>query len=442
MAAYEVFLVVLGAAILASSVLPRVIGSLPLSLPLLQVTAGLVLYLVVDELPVPDPFARGAVTERLSELVVIISLTAAGLKIDRRCGWRSWSATWRLLAVAMPVTIAAGASLGWGLLGMAPATALLLGAVLAPTDPVLASDVQVGAPHSGDEGEAKIALTAEAGLNDALAFPFVNAAIAMAAGGAWFASWAVEDVGIKLASGLIVGWVCGRALGWLAFRGPRQTQLARTSEGVAAVGATLVVYGLAELAQGYGFLAVFVAALVLRNHERDHAYHEVLHESTETVERLGSALLLLLVGGSIAEGGLAPLGWREATVAVALVFVVRPVVGWLCLLRTDLHRAQRWVVAGFGIRGMGSIYYLAYAAGEATFGEARRVWAVTLLAIILSVVVHGATANQWMKRAEKQIEDEPEPQPDPSERGVVGLADPAAATSSEPRPGPIPSDDR
>lgn len=406
MDAYVVFLVVLGGAILASSVLPRVVTPLPLSLPILQVLAGVVLYLAVDGLPTPDPFAEGAVTKRLSELVVIVSLTAAGLKIDRRWGWRSWMATWRLLAFAMPLTIAATGLLGWGVLGLVPASALLLGAVIAPTDPVLAADVQVGGPNSEDESEVKVTLTAEAGLNDALAFPFTNAAIALLAGGSWVGGWLLEDVVVKLGSGLVVGVLCGRALGWLVFRSSPKTQLARTTEGVAAVGATLLVYGLAELAHGYGFLAVFVAALVLRDHERDHEYHEVLHDATESVERLGSALLLLLVGGAIAEGGLTPAGWREAAVAAALVLLVRPLFGWLSLLGTDLHRAQRLVISAFGIRGMGSIYYLAYAGVENDFPDAERIWAIVLLTIVLSVILHGVTANKAVSKADEIVETE------------------------------------
>lgn len=404
MDAYVVFLVVLGAAILGASVLPRVVTPLPLSLPILQVVAGLLLYLVVDGLPTPDPFAEGAVTKRLSEFVVIISLTAAGLKIDRRYGWRSWMPTWRLLVIAMPLTIAATGLLGWGLLGLVPASALLLGAVIAPTDPVLAADVQVGGPNSDDESEVTVTLTAEAGLNDALAFPFTNAAIAMLVGGSWVGGWLLDDVVVKLGSAFVVGVLCGRALGWLVFRSSPKTQLARTTEGVAAVGATLLVYGLAELAHGYGFLAVFIAALVLRDHERDHEYHEVLHDATEAVERLGSALLLLLVGGAIAQGGLAPAGWREAAVATAIVLLVRPLFGLLSLVGTGLHRAQRLVIAAFGIRGMGSIYYLAYASVEHDFPGARRIWAVVLLTIMLSVILHGATANRAVGKAEKVVE--------------------------------------
>ena len=404
---YVVFLVVLGAAILSSSVLPRVLRPLPLSLPILHLVAGVALYLLVDDLPSPDPFAKGTITERLSELVVIISLTATGLKIDRRVGWRSWGPTWRLLAIAMPLTIAATALLGWGLLGLVPASALLLGAVSAPTDPVLASDVEVGRPHSEDETEVRIALTAEAGLNDSLAFPFTNAALAVLAGGPWLAGWLLDDVVLKLTSALLVGWLSGWAFGWLVFRSPPKTQLARTGEGIAAVGATLLVYGIAELAHGYGFLAVFVAAVVLRDHERDHAYHEVLHDATETVERLGSALLLLLVGGAIAKGGLGPLGWHEVVVALLLVGVVRPVCGWLCLLGTDLNRVERVVIAGFGIRGMGSIYYLAHAGVQADFPGIGRIWAVVLLTIVVSVIIHGATSARAVRRAERIVPDEP-----------------------------------
>lgn len=391
------FLALLGVAILAAAVLPRVLRNLPLSLPIVHVLIGVVLYTVVTDLPSPDPLLEGAATERVAELVVIISLMAAGLKIDRPVGWRSWGPTWRLLAFAMPAAIAATALLGGWALGLAASSALLLGAVLAPTDPVLAADVQVPGPNDGDEDDTRLTLTAEAGLNDALAFPFTNAAIALLAGGAWFGGWLLDDVLIKLTSGLVVGIIAGRLLGWLTFRGTPDLKLARTTEGIAAIGATLAVYGVAELAHGYGFLAVFVAAIVLRNHERDHEYHEVLHDSAETVERIGSALLLILIGGAIAEGGLAPIGPAEAAVAVAIVVVVRPVTAWLSLARTSLRTKERLTIAAFGIRGMGSVYYLAHAANEASFEGIETLWAVTLLVILLSIVLHGATAARAVR---------------------------------------------
>jgi NhaP-type Na+/H+ or K+/H+ antiporter len=158
------------------------------------------------------------------------------------------------------VTIAAVALLGWWWAGLVPAAALLLGAALAPTDPVLASDVQVGEPtdEEDSEDEVRFALTSEAGLNDGLAFPFVNAAIAMAldAGGGWFGEWLARDVLYKCAAGILGGLLVGKMLGRLFFRAKRHSlRLSRHSEGFLALAATFLAYGLVELAGGYGFLA-------------------------------------------------------------------------------------------------------------------------------------------------------------------------------------------
>jgi NhaP-type Na+/H+ or K+/H+ antiporter len=401
---YDLFLAALGLAVLAAAALPRLLASRPLSLPVVHLAIGGVAFWLIQDLPTPDPIGEDAVVERLSEVVVIISLMGAGLRLDRPLGWRSWSLTWRLLGITMPLTIAATALLGWAGLGLAPASALLLGAVLAPTDPVLASDVQVEGPGKGDDedDEVRSTLTAEAGLNDALAFPFTNLAVALAVGGSWLGGWVLDDVVVKLGIGLLVGVAGGRALAWATFRGAAGTALARTSEGIVAVGATLAVYAVAEVAHGYGFLSVFVAALILRNDERGHEYHEVLHTFADGVERIGSVLLLLLVGGAVARGALGPVGLAEAAVALALVLLVRPVAGWLGLLGTSPSRHERAVIAFFGIRGMGSVYYLAHATGQADFAEAERLWAVVLATIVLSVLVHGATAGAALWKADLQ----------------------------------------
>ena len=402
MDSYVVFLLVLGVCVIGAVSLPREIHGFPISLPALQILAGVALFLAVPALPDVDPVKDPIVAERLSELVVIVSLTGAGLTIDRAPGLRSWGPAWRLLILAMPGTIAATALLGWGPLGMAPAAAVLLGAVIAPTDPVLASDVQVDPPNEGDVGEVPVALTVEAGLNDGLAFPFVNAAIAMVAGGSWIGGWVLDDVLFKLTSGLVVGYLCGRFLGWLVFVRFRGRWLPSGAEGLAAVGATLAVYGISELAHGYGFLAVFVAAVTVRDREREHEHHTVLHASAEAVEHLGSALVLLLVGGAIASGSLAALGWKEVLVAIAIVALVRPVIAWLSLFGTNLDRRQRIVTAVFGIRGVGSVYYLAHASAEADVPNVGRLWAIVLFVIVLSVATHGAFASTAVRVAEDE----------------------------------------
>lgn len=405
---YDLVLAALGLAVLAAVALPALLARRPLSLPIVHLCLGIALFALVGDLPDPDPLTQGPAVERLSELVVIISLMGAGLRLDRAVGWRSWSLTWRLLGITMPLTIAATALLGWGALGLGAAGALLLGAVLAPTDPVLASDVQVAGPDDGDDedDEVRSALTSEAGLNDALAFPFTNLAIAVSAGGSWLGGWVLDDVVLKLLVGLVVGLLGGRGLAWVIFRSPERTALARSADGIVALGATLTVYAAAELVHGYGFLSVFVAAMVLRANERHHDYHTVLHEFADGLERIGSIVLLVLLGGAMSRGALAPLGWDGLVVAVALVLVVRPAAGWIGLLGSGPSVHERSVIAVFGIRGMGSVYYLAHATGVADIPEADRLWAVTLATIAVSIVVHGATSGAALWRADVARADE------------------------------------
>jgi NhaP-type Na+/H+ or K+/H+ antiporter len=399
---YDLFLAALGIAVLSAAALPRFLRGRPLSIPIVHLALGAAAFALIDDLPTPDPLAGDAIVERITELVVIVSLMGAGLRLDRRVGWRRWALTWRLLGIAMPLSIAATALLGWAGLGLGAASALLLGAVMAPTDPVLASDVQVQGPGEGDDedDEVRSTLTAEAGLNDALGFPFTNLAIAVAAGGSWFGGWVVEDVVVKLVVGLVMGLLGGRALAWVTFRSTGPHALARSADGIVALGATLAVYAVAEVAHGYGFLSVFVAALVFRDAERGHEYHEVLHEFDDALERIGSIILLLLLGGAVVRGALEPLGLDGALVALALVLVVRPLAGWISLLGCGPSRHQRLIVAAFGIRGMGSLYYLAYATGHARFDDADKLWAVVLATIVASILLHGITAGAALWRAD------------------------------------------
>lgn len=400
---YVITLAFVGAAILGAAILPMLLEGRPMSFPIIYVGLGMAVFALPLRLPLIDPLAEGDVVERLTELVVIVSLMGAGLKIDRSFGWRSWATTWRLLAIAMPLTIAGIALLGWWAVGVVPASALLLGSALAPTDPVLASDVQVGPPGSEEEDDVRFSLTSEAGLNDGLAFPFTNAAIAMAAAGSagvgsWIGGWALEDVLVKLVIGLVVGVAAGRAIGTVLFRLSPTRSIAESTEGFVALAATLLVYGVAELCHGYGFVSVFVAATVIRNHERDHDYHEVLHASAESIERLLSAALLVLLGGAVVDGALGPLTWQGASVGVAIVLLVRPLAGWVALLGTKMPPGERWAIAFFGIRGVGSVYYLAHAVNETHFRDADQLWAIAAFVILLSVVIHGISAAPIMRR--------------------------------------------
>jgi NhaP-type Na+/H+ or K+/H+ antiporter len=404
---YDLLLVIAGLAVLAAAVLPRLLSDKPLSLPIVLLGLGFAAFALPLGLEAPHPLEHGKLTERLTELAVIIALMGAGLKLDRPPGWRAWMATWRLLAITMPLTIAAAAVLGWGVAGFVPATAMLLGAAIAPTDPVLATEVQVGAPGEGyEEGEAgkqdpagaevevRFSLTSEAGLNDGLAFPFTYAAIAMAIAGPapanWIGSWLLVDVAYKLGVAFILGVALGRLMARTILSLPAETELAKAITGMSALAATLLVYGVTEYAGGYGFIAVFVAACAIRNYERDHDYHESLHVFTEQAEMLLTAGIVVALGGAIAGGLLVPLTWPVVLLGVLLVFVVRPAAGAIGLLGFGgATWPERAAISFFGIRGVGSLYYLSYAINEEEFPGKEALWALVAFVIVLSIIVHG-----------------------------------------------------
>lgn len=413
---YIVLLTCLGLLILAVAWLPPFLRQLPLSLPIICVGFGFALFSIPGTGVAPDLLKHPHLTERLTELIVIVALMGAGLKLNRSPGWRSWIITWRLLAITMPLSIAGIALLGWWGLGLGPAAALLLGAVLAPTDPVLASSVQVGPPHDPREDEVRFSLTSEAGLNDSLAFPFVNLAVALAlhgtavggtAVGAWTLEWLAVDVAWKIAAGLVVGLLVGQALGVLIFRYLERAHLPESGDTLVAVGITLLAYGLTELAHGYGFLAVFIAALALRRWERSHHYRTRLHEFAEQIERLLMMVLLVLFGGAVSGGLLAPVTWPIALAGLACLLLVRPLAGLIGLAGSGRPLDERLAISFFGIRGVGSFYYLAYAYNVAEFGtEAELLFAVVGFVVLVSIVLHGVTSTPTMRYLERRWQAE------------------------------------
>ncbi len=424
----DAFYLIIGLALLIAMVLPTLLQRLPLSPPIVLVLLGVIL----GVLPISDgipalPTQHPEVTEHLMELTVLIALMGVGLAIDRGLSlrrpksWRTWSSAWRLLGIAMPLTIGAVALLGWAGLGVGPAAAVLLGAALAPTDPVLASDVQVEGPtveaesqEVDEDDEVRFALTSEAGLNDGLAFPFVYAAIFLATIGPvseWGISWLTWDLVGKVVLGSAIGVLAGWLLGKVSFRGPHHSlRVAETGEPLMAVAAILVSYGVAEVAGGYGFLAVFCAALTIRAAERTSEYHETMHGVVERLERLLTLLVLLFLGFALGNGLLDAVDWRSVVIAVGVVFVIRPLTGLIAFLgSTRLDWRERLVVASFGVRGVGSIYYLAYATNQADFAETSWLWATVGLTIALSVLVHGVAATPVMNWLDSHREHDNEP---------------------------------
>lgn len=401
---YITAMLVAGIAVMLMAILPRVTPHYPLSTPIVLLVAGYAVFALPLGLPRVDVFAHGSWTEHLTEFAVIVALTGAGIKIDRPLGWHRWRSTWILLGITMPLSIGLAAILGWWAMGLAPAAAMLLGAALAPTDPVLAGEVQVGPPGEGAEQEGRVgfALTSEAGLNDGLAFPFTNAAIAMAVVGTstgdWFADWLLVDVLWKTGAGIVGGVVVGYVVGRLLFG---SLQLTRYTDGLVALALTLVSYALVEAIHGYGFIAVFIAALMLRHTERDHDDHIALHRFIEQVGHLALAVVLVLLAGAVADGILGALTPTAVAVAIVFVFVVRPLAALPVLLSSEYQSTgQALAVAFFGIRGVGSLYYLAYAMNHSAMPDLDVLWATVTLAVLLSVFVHGVASHFVIQRVE------------------------------------------
>lgn len=393
---YHLAMALVGAGIIAAFWLPRFFSGREPAASALMILFGIAIHWILPDLSrTLDPREAPLFWELVSEMAVVVALFGTGIRIDNVTDYRRWLPTIWLLVIAMPLTIGAVTVMGFAFAGMTLAGALVLGAVLAPTDPVLAGEVQVGPPTEGGEHPVRFALTTEAGLNDGLAFPFVYLALLAGTSGlsaAMLGEWLLLDVvyriGVGVAGGALVGWGLARVL----FVIPRDNVLADTASGVLAIAAVLLCYGATELAEGYGFIACFVAGVVLRRVEVEHAFHAELHGFNEAIELALTAMLLILIGATFARL-FGELDWAHAAIAVALLLIVRPGAGWISLLRTGLPWTDRLVIAFYGVRGIGSIYYLAFAASHLELVNEGQIWATIALTILLSTVVHGFTAG-------------------------------------------------
>lgn len=392
-----------GLAVFAAALLPRLLMRAPVSMPMMFLAVGFLLFSFAEGLPDPDPITYSEITIHLTEICVIISLMGAGLALDRKVGRKRWATTWRLLGIAMPLCIVVFTLLGVWMLGLGLAAAILVAAALAPTDPVLASEVQVGEPSETEEeleaeDEVRFALTSEAGLNDGLAFPIVYLAVAMSLVGTAPSAWSLEfftlDVLWRIGIGFLFGMGMGKLLSRIFFQSRIESaRMANHSEGFVALAATFLTYGLTEMIEGYGFIAVFVCAVTIRSSEQTHGFHGVLHSYIEQLERLLTVVVLVLLGGAVARGLLAGLTIGEILVALVFLLLVRPVAGWISLSRGSTGPWERSVISFFGVRGIGSIYYLSYALSKGEFAtEDEALWRIVGLVIVMSILLHGVTA--------------------------------------------------
>jgi NhaP-type Na+/H+ or K+/H+ antiporter len=342
------------------------------------------------------------VVKHVAEVALIFALFSSGLKLDRRLRWREWGSVTRLLLIAMPLTMAGITLFASEVMGLSLAAALLLGAILCPTDPVLAGDIGVGPPGDEEEHEPNFALTAEAGANDGLAFPLVLIGIFVAeeGGTGWIGEWLVADLVFAALAGVTIGAAVGFAAAWSVKRLHDRELLSPSFDGYHAVATALVIYGAAEAAGGYGFLAVFAGGLIFRRYERGHELNARVHKGAEQVEKFMELAAILMLGSLLTIAGLGAPGWEGWLLVAVLLLVIRPVSTLLALLGSNVEsRGGRAFVAWFGVRGVGTLYYVAtiVTVGVLSDGEQRVVVWTAIAAVMVSIVVHGITGGPALR---------------------------------------------
>lgn len=392
-----------GAVLIVMAFASRWVSRMPLSFALVYLVVGFAAGPDGANLVAIDLVAHDGIVEILAEVAVLISLFAVGLRLNLPLTWQNWRTPLKLATVAMLLTIAGVALAAHLLLGFEWPVAVLLGAVLAPTDPVLASDVQV--QHAEDRDALRLALTAEGGLNDGAAFPAVILGLMLIGATPDFARWVVRDVVWAVTGAVALGTACGMLLAWAVARA-RQSGRGLEFEEFLALGMIALTYGAALATDTYGFVAVFVAGLAFaqakfpdsaRPHVSGAAAPETTHRLlvfTAQCERLAEVALVLLIGAALWT-----VTWNVRVIAfgAALMFIVRPLAILITIRRTELSRIRRRLLAWFGIRGIGSIYYATYAIGHAEAAPWMHEFAsATLVAIVMSIAAHGASATPLM----------------------------------------------
>jgi NhaP-type Na+/H+ or K+/H+ antiporter len=349
-----------------------------------------------------EPLNDATLIEHLAELAVIIALFGTGLKLERAFDRRMWGSVARLLGIVMPLTIGAVALFGTVVMGLSLGAAVILGAVLAPTDPVLAGDVGVGPPGEEEEREPNFALTAEAGLNDGLAFPFVflGAFIAAEGGSGWVAEWLAADVLYAVLAGTALGAAGGYAIAASISRLRERRLMVAALDGWVAVAAVLLVYGLTEVAGAYGFLAAFAAGVAFRNYEHGHEMNRRVHHGAEVVEKFCELGLILLLGSLITVTGVGEVGWAGWLLVPVLLFAIRPLATAVAFIGSRTVPRERVFIGWFGVRGIGSLYYIAVALGLGILPveESRTLFWTVVACVVTSIVVHGVTAAPLSRR--------------------------------------------
>ena len=418
--------ILIGCLMLARGLAATTISRLPFTSAIVYLCVGLILGPMVLNIFAIDPLKQSHLLETLTEIAVLISLFSAGVKMPVPIKRERWSPAIRMAWMSMSISVGLIAAFAHFVLHMPIGAGILLGAILAPTDPVLATDVQVR--HADDRDKLRFTLTCEAGMNDGSAFPFVMLGLGLLGAGQLGADftwrWLLIDVTWATLGAILIGFAGGAALGKLGWMLRGQEPKHEVLDDLVGLGLIAVVYGVAVLLSAWGFLAVFFAGVALRQTElilsgahkdrqgllvpeTDSARETpdtdapltVSAESLvfkEHLERLSELTLVLLLGGMVTFND---WNWRTCGTAAFLFLVARPLSVLLGLAGSSASWRIRGITGWFGVRGIGSVYYLMYAINHGLPGPmARDFIEITVVVIMLSILVHGTSTNFIMDR--------------------------------------------
>jgi NhaP-type Na+/H+ or K+/H+ antiporter len=431
---FAIWALIVGAILIAMALLGTLVERLPLSPGMIYLAIGYALGPAGCAIMAPDPQLYSVELEKIAEAALLISLFAVGLKLGVPLRDRRWYLPLRLAFPSMALTVLFVAVAAALLFGLPAGAALLLAAILAPTDPVLASDVQV--EDSSDRDRLRFSLTAEGGLNDGTAFPFVMLGLSLLGlhefgAGGW--RWLAVDVVWAIAGGVAIGGALGVLIGKVVLYLRTRHREALGLDEFLSLGLIAIAYGVAQLCVASGFLAVFAAGLALQrikgqakpadpsraakvklasgaegekelatNVKLAGAYMmDAVQGFNGQLERLAELMVVMVVGAMLSYTYV-PSG--AAGFLLILFLLARPASVWLGLWRAEsVSRDQRLLISWFGIRGVGSVFYLMFALNHGLPGSlAQELIAITLTTVAASIVFHGISVTPLMGRYAKR----------------------------------------
>jgi NhaP-type Na+/H+ or K+/H+ antiporter len=444
---FLVWMSLVGVLLLLMALLSAYLRRLPITTSAIYLAIGLLVSPLAFDLVDINFVEWKSIFEHLTEIAVIVSLFIGGLKLRLPLRNPAWTAAYRLAAPVMLASIAGVAVFSHFVFGFEWASAFLLGAILAPTDPVLASTVSVN--NAGDHDRMRYGLSGEAGFNDGASFPFVIFALTWLEYdrlGSWIGEWALHRIVWAIPAGLVFGYFLGKGIGWLAIRLRSFHQETEAPNDFLALALIALAYVGAETIYAWGFLAVFAAGIGFRRaeikivkenpapeHEENKEpeqgqmtshppaeqligkkieEEELENPSTaagmvvaeiisfgDTAERLLEVMMVVLVGICLAIYW----DWRALPLALALFFVIRPLATLLFLWKTPTGKVQRLMMGWFGIRGIGSLYYLSYALNHGLNDKIADTVGITLSVVALSILIHGISSQPILDYYERLI---------------------------------------